>query len=442
MSSRLKDMALEDLYNRPKITKQTLEAIQIKEDFSSIQPKYCDAACLLPCNNRETVKVQNFKADVVILQSHSAIPDRWKESWKIEKTNQGIIRHLANKHFSSGIRHRVVNTLKCDVDKSNLKGKAALTQTQVLRCSPYALHEIKHSGARVVISTTTEATKALGLSDKSNYNNRGEIHISPTLGIPVVITLHPKVTTMIRQTARGQMWGPDYFGVIDRDFAKAADLLSGKLRLKNLETAVAMAKKDIVVCKTLREVKKWCNHIANLPANTVISWDLETSSLDPWAEGAKILTTQYGFRDPDTGRVKAIVVPLWHVSNKFFNPTEAWEYNIGIIERGPMKVGHNIKFDIKYTAVTQGVRAGNVAFDTQLLLHDINSGVLGNYGLKRAVWDFLTESGLGGYEDLLDAEMQRIEEDRLEKEKAAKKEELLAKRRQKLLEKKQRELSV
>lgn len=437
MSSRLKDMALEDLYNRPKVTKQTLEAIQIKEDFSQIQPNYCNAACLLPCNNRDEVRVQGFKADVIILQSHQAIPDRWKESWKIEKTNQGIINHLAKKHFSSGTRHRVVNVLKCKVDKSNLKGKSALTQTQVLRCSPYALHEIKQSGAKVVISTTTEATKALGLTSKSNYNNRGEIHISPILGIPVVITLHPKVTTMIRQNASGQMWGPDYFGVIDRDFSKAANLLSGSLRLKKLETAVAMAKKDIVVCKTLAEVKRWCKHISDLPPNTVISWDLETSSLDPWAKGAKILTTQYGFRDPTTKRVKAIVVPLWHRDNQFFNPDEAWKYNIDIIRHGPMKVGHNIKFDIKYTAVTTGVRAGNVSFDTQLLLHDLNSGVLGNYGLKRAVWDFLTDSGFGGYEDLLDLEIQRLEEERLEEVKRLEKEARLWERQRKKAEEKE-----
>jgi hypothetical protein len=36
-----------------------------------------------------------------------------------------------------------------------------------------------------------------------------------------------------------------------------------------------------------------------------------------------------------------------------------------------------------------------------LILHNINSGLNKNYGLKRAVWDWIPHTGLGGYEDKL-----------------------------------------
>lgn len=399
-------MALDDLYARPKITKTVLDTIIAKESFDRINERYCEAACLLPCNNMDSVYTDHRPADVVILQSYASPPDKWKSSERIERTNQGIAAYLAQTKFPRGVKYRILNTLKCAVDDKNLKGKKELTQTQIMRCAPYALEEIRKSKAKVVISTTTPATKALGLAKYSNYTNRGEVHISPVLGIPVVITLHPKVTTMIRQNASGQMWGPDYYGVIERDFEKAGRLATGDLVIPDLDKAIAEYSKRIIVTKTLADVKKWTNFLLSLPPSAVVSWDLETSSLDPWAPGAKILTSQFGFRDKD-GQITAIVVPLWHVANKYYNPDIAWRYHKPLIEGGPKKVGHNIKFDIKYAAVTTGVRATNVEFDTQLLMHDINSGILRNYGLKRGVWDWIPETGLGGYEDLLEYDKER-----------------------------------
>lgn len=418
--ARLKDMTLDDLYNRPKITKTVLDNIIAKEDFAKINPRYCEAACLLKCNNRESVYTDHRPVDIIILQSHDAPPDKWKSSERLERNYGEIIAFLAKKHFPDASWRRV-NVLKCAVDESNLEGKKELTQTKITRCSPYALEEIRKSGAKVIISLTTPATKAVGLEKYSNYSNRGEIHISPTLDIPVVVTLHPKVTTMIRQNASGQMWGPDYFGALERDFAKAGRLVRGELTLKDLNESIKEVAEQITVCRDIDEVRHWVNHIMSLPSGTVISWDLETRSLCPWHPQAKILTTQFGYRRPD-GKIHAVVIPLWHRANKFYNPDIAWKILEPLLTRGPKKVGHNIKFDIKYTAVTTGVRATNIAFDTMLLLHDINSGLLRNFGLKRAVWDWIPESGLGGYEDLLEEAQKAKFKAEKEAEKAREKE--------------------
>ena len=69
--------------------------------------------------------------------------------------------------------------------------------------------------------------------------------------------------------------------------------------------------------------------------------------------------------------------------------------------RDSCKVGHNITFDICFLAATTGVRLKGTILDTLLALHSLDSGIKGCYGLKPAVWDYLPDSGLGGYEDLL-----------------------------------------
>lgn len=404
-SSKIVDMSLEDLYERAraagKMMPSVRAAIIAKDDFTTINPEYCALGCgLCPSSRRsKQVALQSRSVDIAIIQDHNALSQMYKSSDQLESIHRDIIGYLAMKYFQ-GLSHTVLNTLKCVPQTPDLRGQT-VTVTKVKACAPYMQEELRQIKPKVLIVLSTNSIGSLGLK-KSCSSNRGEFH-QTDYGCPVVITLHPKALTMIRQNASGKEWGPDYLEVLERDFDKAARIARGTLKVVSLDEALAEASKRITIARSLEDVHYMIDILDTLPDNKIISFDLETTSLDAWAENAKILTAQFGYTDPEDGVIKALVFPLWHRANEFYDPAAAWVLIAQILLSSRPKVGHNIKFDIIYTAVTTGVRVVNAAFDTLLLLHSINSGLKNNYSLKKGVWDFMPESGLGGYEDKLPA---------------------------------------
>lgn len=398
--SKIDLMPLDDLYEHVastgKATPSVRKAIIAKDTFDAINPRYCKALCGL-CKSSQrpsTAQIHTSPVDVLVVQDFLAPDDRWKSGDQMESIYRGILNSLAVKYFQ-GLTFQVASAVKCRPGPDDLKSNT-VSISKARPCSAYLMREIELTKPKAIVVLGTNALKVMGLT-MSSTSNRGEIHMWG--GVPVIITLHPKVTTMIRQTASGKMWGPDYLEVIDRDFHKAARLARGEFTVRDLDEAIEAAKEHIWVTESLEEVQEACDLIRSLPDSQVISYDLEGTSLDPWSSDARILTAQFGFRDGSNYR--AIVIPLWHRDNHFYDADEAWPFLVPILLGQSPKVGHNLKFDILYTAVTRGVRLVNACFDTMLLLHALNSGLKGNYGLKRAVWDWMPESGLGGYEDKL-----------------------------------------
>lgn len=412
--NKLDALSLDELYAKVEEAGKMLPSLRkviiAKEDFTQIQPKFCATACGLCPNSRRPrqVQLQSSYADVAIIQDHNALSQMYKSSEQMEAIYRDIIGFLAMKHFQ-GLRHTVLNSLKCLPTDSDLRGQT-VSVTKVKGCSPYLHEELRQINPKVIIVISTNSVGVLGLK-KSCSGNRGEFHNSE-FG-PVVITLHPKALTMIRQNASGKEWGPDYLEVLDRDFAKAARIARGDLKVVSLEDALKEASTRIRIARSIEDVHEMMGILNSLDENKVISFDLETTSLDAWAANAKILTAQFGYTEPETGIIKALVFPLWHRENKFYSADDAWT-PIGafLLSKRP-KVGHNIKFDIIYTFVTTGIRVVGAVFDTLLLLHAINSGLKNNYSLKKGVWDFLPETGLGGYEDKLPALTKSKKQDEL-----------------------------
>lgn len=400
---KVADKPLEELYqlaiDSGKVTPSVRKAIIAKEDFTSIQQRYCEVVCGLCAEAKRPrqARLQNTSVDIAIIQDHNAVADKYKTSEQMEQITRDILGFLATKYFQ-GLTYSVLGAVKCVPSEKDLRG-ASLTSTKVTACSAYLMEELRQIKPKVIISLTTNVNKVLG-TKLSSTSNRGEFH--PTEFGTMVVTLHPKVLTMIRQNASGKAWGPDYLEVIDRDFKKAANIARGELKVVSLDEALKKASEQIVICRSVEQVREEMGVIKSFPNNKIISFDLETTSLDPWAEHAKIITAQFGYSKAD-GEIRAVVIPLWHRENVWFNADEAWPYIAEILLSDLPKVGHNIKFDIIYTFVQKQIRVVNAAFDTLLLLHAMNSGLKGNYSLKKGVWDFLPETGLGGYEDKLPA---------------------------------------
>lgn len=413
---KITEMSLDDLYEQEKMTPTVIKTIMAKEDFSEIRPRYCEKVCKLPCGMKRPLiaDLNTDPADVIIIQDHRAGPDGWKTAGQVNQLHQQQIASMARLAFGKDTHFKVLNLVKCPNLEAEDRGK--LTATQMMTCSPYLWEEIRQTKPKAIVSMSTEVTKALGIKG-SNYKNRGEFHHVPVLGdVPVVLTLHAKVLNMLRQNASGQMYGSDYTSVIINDLAKVRKILDGKIQVGGLRDNVERIVADqVFVTTTLQQVKDAMEDILRLPPNQVISWDLESTGLDPWAPDARILTSQFGYRRAD-GKVQAIVVPLWHKDQKFYDPAAAWELVKAVLLSERAKVGHNVKFDILYCTITTGVRPRGRIFDTMFMLHSLNSGIQGNYGLKAAMWDHVPHIGFAGYEELLDETLDADEIKRLLKE--------------------------
>lgn len=408
----IKDQSLDELYAAEKITPAIKTAIILKEDFSKIQPRYCEKVCKMPCGMKQPMlaDVNDDPADVIIIQDHTAGADGWKTAGQVNQLHNQQIHQLARLTLGREVTFKVLDLAKCFGESAK-----KVTEAQMMTCAPYLWEEIRRTKPKAIISMSTEVTKALGLK-KSNYNNRGEFYMTGLSGVtetPVVLTLHVKVLNMLRQNASGKMYGPDLTSVILNDFAKVRLILDKKLRVGGLTESVDRIIADqVFVCSTLKEVEETMNVLMRLPPNQIISWDLETTSLDPWSSDARILTSQFGYRRED-GKVQAFVVPLWHKDQTFYDPAEAWVFVAKVLLSERAKVGHNVKFDVLYCTVTTKVRPRGRIFDTMLMLHSMNSGIKGNYGLKAAMWDHVPHLGISGYESLLDQTLDADEIKRL-----------------------------
>lgn len=398
MASPISKLPLNELYAR-KITPSVEVAIHKLENFSKISPTYCESVCRLKCKNPKGVALINDdELDILIIQDHGALKGKYDRSDNAQEIIQkNIIEFICQKAGFQGLRYRITNLLKCAPKEIDFpKGKSP-SVTVLSKCKPYLLDEIARSKPKLIISLSTAVTKALGFKKHSNTANRGEI-----VNGNVLITLHPRVLCMIRQNASGKLWGNDYFNIIKRDFEKAAAIVRGTLVIRPLEEAVEAQRKNIRICRTIDDVSKVVDIIQNLPEGTIVSVDTETNSLDGMSEGAKLLTIQFGWRDPTTKTYVAAVVPLWHRLNTMFNPALAWKLVVPIlISPGIPKVLHNMKFDILFVYHTTGVRMEGVEFDTMLMLHALDSGIQGCLSLKTAIWDWCPDLNLGGYEELL-----------------------------------------
>lgn len=421
--TKIQDMDLDTLYEQEKITPTVKKAILALEDFSKIQPRYCEKVCGMPCSLKKPAlaDINDDKVDVIIIQDHRAGADGWKTAQQVNQLHNQQIHSLARLAFGRDLTFKVLNLAKC-WGESNKK----VTATQMLGCAPYLWEEIRRTKPKAIVSMATEVTKALGFP-YSNYNNRGEYYLTEADGlpeVPVLITLHVRVLNMLRQNASGKMYGADFTGVILNDLAKIPQILNRQIPIGGLRENVERIIADQVFVTTkLEHVKDIADVLMKLPPNQVISWDLETTSLDPWSEDARILTCQFGYRRED-GKVQSFVVPLWHKDQVFYDPNEAWKFIIPVLLSERAKVGHNVKFDVLYCTVTTGIRPRGKIFDTMLMIHSLNSGIQGNYGLKAAMWDHVAWLGLGGYEGLLDETLDAEEMKRLVKlEKGDKEEE-------------------
>ena len=391
----------------------------MKEDFTQVQPTYCNKVCLLPgsCKEPESYFFKKEPIDILVVYPFKTPDEKGRAGYMTDDKHHGIIRRLAQENFQE-CTYDSTYALNCQpVDK-----KTKLTV--VRRCLPYLMEDIYRRKPKVVLGMSTDIGKAFGLKKcvrgrvyKMNMRDHEFL---------LICSIHPKTLMMIRQNASGQFWGPDYLDVLRFDMDKAGKLVRGDVQYTPLEESIRRVRKNhISVARSIEDVKKFYEfligqiHFQGKKKDVVVAWDTETTSLDPWSEDARFLCHQFGFRDRE-GVVRSFVIPLWHRDNKMYNANEAWPYIEKILTNDKIvKVPHNGAFDLIFTKVTTGVDVLRVDFDTMLLMHSMNSGLQGQYDLKTATSDRLFEEQLGGYDDMLvldDVEDETDDEEKQEDE--------------------------
>lgn len=396
--SKLKTLTLEQLYNQPRITPATKKYIMLQEDFSKISPNWCTKVCTV--KNKQPPSDIVFKrqvhVDILIISDFVPPPDtRYNKSQDAQKRKEEtLISNLITPVLRAG-SYSVITLLKCQTPTVE-------AQKDMLCCTPYLLSQINTINPKVIVSLSTTVTKALGLKN-SNTTDCGRIFMHDGR-IPVVLTLHPRLFTMVRQNMTGALWGSDYSIIFRKDLEKAKQLLDGELKYVPLEEAIEAIKPKIRICRTINEVKQSCEMLN--AQTSICAFDIETTGLDPYAPDARVLCVQFGYKT-GPNEYSAVVIPLFHKKdpNLTYDPAEAWHYVAAVLLNPKVqKVGHNIKFDVKYVAVTLGVRTQGIVFDTMLIEHSIYSGIQGLYSLKTLIGYRIPEMGLSGYEDLIHSE--------------------------------------
>lgn len=412
MGKRIDALPLEELYER-KMTPAIRRYVIAKENFSQISKTYCEKACVLSPSEKANCgkhSISKEHVDVLVVLPHPAAKDKYRSGARLDEGYLKVVNYLVKKYFDPvKVSFEVTFAMRCRPDGDKI------AVTTLRPCAPYLAQEVVQRAPSVVLGLGVDVGKALGLKRVS----RGLVAALNAFGhnFNLLTTIHPKILTMIRQNASGQFWGPDYLDLLERDFQKAADVASGKVVLKPLEEAVEAVRKRITVAQSLEEIERFVKFVEKQAERdpVLMSWDTETSGLDPWHEDARFLCHQFGYRNAD-GLSESFVIPLWHKDNKAYKPNDAWKLVARLLENERVhKVTHNGAFDLIYTKVTTGVSVASVKFDTMLLLHSQNSGMQGQYDLKTSTADLLFELQLGGYEDLLDVPEEEEQEEEVEK---------------------------
>ena len=152
------------------------------------------------------------------------------------------------------------------------------------------------------------------------------------------------------------------------------------------------------------EVKFWLEHLINLPTKVVLTYDTETTGLEQWKEGAKIVFMMLRWHDPTTGEPRAIGWP--------------WEYETSemlpyLAELGPLIMlalslhrlqGHNLTFDVLFSLaniVPDGFawinRLCEAMYRDTLHMAYVSRQSKGSLGLELLAYDYAPQ--LAGYEE-------------------------------------------
>lgn len=250
----------------------------------------------------------------------------------------------------------ITNSVKCR-PPNNRRPHVA----EIQACRSYLLKEIRAVKPKLIVALGQVAMATiLDTQTFTIHSGRGKVYYAPwkeTEGIPIVVTYHPAAVKRDNSLIEAVFQDFNYFlGILKHGIRK----------------------------------RKPCTYKKGISRSApVISLDLETSGLNPFIRGSSILcvgTTRrshYGFCTTNIDKVKDI-----------------------ISDPKILKVGHNIKFDIKWL-MSQGYHFVGPIHDTLVGEHMINEN-LPSFGLKEIA---ATYTDMGGYSAKIERQLELVGRD-------------------------------
>lgn len=225
---------------------------------------------------------------------------------------------------------------------------------EIAVCQGYLTEEIAQVKPKFVLLLGTTAARYLG---------RGRVTVAETRGkwfrmgeTRYLVTMHPGA--IVRDKTKFPLFVNDIRKFIDRvQGVKTAD--------KN--------QLNVTICNDEWSLEKLWEAIE---ASSRIAFDIETTTLFPWEEGARVLSISFGFEDSQ------FILPVSH-SESLWGKNKEWLSQI--VDRlnkaleGKVILAHNGKFDSLWVRVKLGLNVP-IHHDTMIMTHLIDENT--PHGLK------------------------------------------------------------
>lgn len=253
--------------------------------------------------------------------------------------------------------------VKCRVAKEGTRFNKAPSVRELNLCKVHALSEIYKLKPKIVVTLGATATK--GILDMIGITKiRGrKFYIDDIVVIP---TFSPLALT--------------YDPTNENDFLN--DLIAVKDTFMEL---VGSAKSKIPVkyqlIDSFHKLNKFINYALEFDE---VSFDLETSSYNPFNENSYIVCASFSFKEAE-----AFVIPLTHSRQIFSGSTliQAKKVIKVLLESNMKKIAHNGKFDIMWLKTIEGIEVNNFWMDTMLAQYLI-SEERGTHSLDYCSWQY------------------------------------------------------
>lgn len=219
------------------------------------------------------------------------------------------------------------------------------TKSQVNKCNEYLQARIAYVKPKIIVALGAVAMEALtGLTGIRKLRGKP----IETAGRYVMPTYHPAYAL------RDARFEP----VIENDFRNVAQILKfgGLPESDEINYRIVNTEKALERC------------IIDLQTTKFLAFDIETSGLDPWAQGAEIKSIAFATKKTQW------IIPIFHPESKWLEPQDIIN-RFDTIIRTKKLIMHNGKFDALWMYVHFGV-LWKIFFDTQLAQYVLNENSL------------------------------------------------------------------
>lgn len=300
--------------------------------------------------------------------------DRIKDNWVSSLEKSGVLEE--DLYFTYAVKYPVTK-----VNSFGRVEDSAPKDKDLLECKEVLMEELHRLNPDIIVPMGNMSLKALGLS--------------------------PMINKLRGTASEKEINGRKYIIFPMLSFMSVKDIPKNKpLVIKDKKTLCGLFKNGLTqanqnhlwkVIDDFLEAEEELTRLNDLPDNSWIAFDLETSSLNPYDPNAHILCISISDRSK-----YGVSIPITHKNNPMNKEEQEKVKELVkiLLENNRIrKFGHNVKFDCKWLRVVLGINVRRIEFDTNIAHYLAVSEEVGEQSLKTLAWMY---TDVGGYDNVLD----------------------------------------